>query len=1047
MRNRRTLFLALIAALMLAACGGSGDSGSSAADPGIPGGSSNSEGNSEGSTAGRVFTILPTAENPTEEARIAFIKAGLGDTIKFGCGFFNIKDTLLLTATEGVTITGCGMNKTILSFNSSTATVGILVNNARGIVIKNLTVADTGGDGIVMRSVDHGTISHVRVFWSSGGGRFSKNPLTAKNYQDMAQPGEEYWVKCKQTSSATQDPDAPLSQFPGSDTTSPYYTVSDKSGRYGIYPVKSSNILIEYSVSVGASDAGIYVGQTDNAIIRHSRAAYNVFGFEIENVRHGEYAYNVAECNTGGFLIYDLANLTQYGQRTIMHHNISRWNNTYNFSAGGFVAKVPPGSGMITLAYDRIDIYENKFIGNNTAGIIHTSYEIFPEGGQPTDNKIDFYTEGVRIFHNFFKNNGNNLPNVNLSAVLNGDVSKLLPTVIGVKIGLGCLLPQNLLKNKCPILTNPSQGIVLRGAHIIWDGLLPKYNADCPYPTKANGEPVPEDPFIEGKPWFNAQHPNPDCHYNKYKFKTNSAGEVKRDADGEAIRKKPLFFSSCIFENTFVGDSVKYANFHGTKGLEALLILLGDNPLQKLLKLDTLKSVLGGLTKFVADFNINIHDCQARFGETLEPIEGVTIPPFVPSGNFPTAPTDEEIAQLCNMDVAPNEVNWAATAVNCPRLAQYNLFANPHDPTSQPNGRGFPYVLNTKLFSDYAVKYRVLFLPPGKQAIYAAPGASAPQATIKFPVGTVIAKTFSFVHADMTETHIETRLLIKRETPNGGSRWKGLPYVWKTIDGKRVAELDVTGKDHISVSWHYKNADSGKILDGQTDSYSVPSANQCLTCHANANRPAGSPPIGPKVRNMNRAYESESPVMTAQSKALIRGHNQIKWMCSHGLMTNCPDIVLGGPGNNIATNLPRIPKFNIPGDSGFSPRSDKDIEARVRAYLESNCAHCHNPRGFAANSGLYLDSFGPVDTSYGICKEPTAAGKKGTGGRQVDIKPGSAAASIMTYRIGPAAQGISAAMMPPIARSVVHEQAYQLIRKWINTVVDASYPGASCVGG
>ncbi|WP_337219612.1 hypothetical protein, partial [Vibrio parahaemolyticus] len=77
------------------------------------------------------------------------------------------------------------------------------------------------------------------------------------------------------------------------------YTVSTASGRYGIYPVESRNILVEETESIGASDAGIYVGQTNIAKIRKSRAAFNVFGFEIENVQDGEYSENLAECNSG----------------------------------------------------------------------------------------------------------------------------------------------------------------------------------------------------------------------------------------------------------------------------------------------------------------------------------------------------------------------------------------------------------------------------------------------------------------------------------------------------------------------------------------------------------------------------------------------------------------------------------------------------------------------------------------------------------------------------------------------------------------------------
>ena len=1035
MATWRSLAAILFTAFFLVACGGGSSDGdvSGSDTPTNPG-----DGGDDGGvdTAGRTFMIEPGSES-TSDAQTAFIKARPKDTIEFGCGFFALDSTLLLTQTENVTITGCGMDETVLSFAESDGAVGILVDSARGITIEKLTVADTPGNGVELRNVDHATLDKVRAFWSSNGGSQSPDRIKASNYQDGRLD-----VAC--TDPATKDPGAPENQLPGADTTSPDYTVSDKAGRYGIYPVKSRNILVENAESIGASDAGIYVGQTTTAIIRDSRAAYNVFGFEIENVRHGEYANNLSECNTGGFLIYDLDNLTRYGQRTLMHDNVSRMNNTYNFTEGGFVSNVPSGSGMITLAYDRIDVFDNEFIDNNTGGIIHTSYQIFPEGDRPTDNKIDFYTEGVRIFRNKFRNNGNNLPEPTTSNLQSQNVAKLLPALLGLKTATGCALNPG----KCPLPLDSSLGV--RGAHIIWDGLLPEYNENCPYPEDAEGNPVPEEERFEGKPRHTNEHPNPDCHYNKYKFETDAQGQVRRDGDGTAIRKKPLYFSSCIASNNDFGpNSVKYSNFHGTKGLEAALTLLGSDPLSSLLTPTTLQNIVDSAPQFPAEFDLTPHRCQQAYGETLPKIESVEIPPFEPSGNFAPAPSEEEIARLCEADVAATEVNWGATKVNCPRLAQYNLFRDADDPTSQPNGGGFPFVLNTKLFSDYSVKYRVMFLPPGETATYQAPGAGKPAATIQFPVGTVIAKTFSFVDEQQApaEKPIETRLLIKRERNNGDSIWKGLPYVWQTQDGEKIAKLDLDGKDEIAASWDYQNVNTGEQLTGSTDGYSVPNANQCLSCHANRDRPAGSAPIGPKVRNINRAYESESPVVTDQGRHPIAGQNQIAWMCNNGKMNNCPNLDLGTNGR-IATNLNRIPKYNVSGDSGEPKGSDADIEDRTRAFLEANCQHCHNPDGFASNTGYYLDVFRRVDTSYGICKGPTATGAEGSGGRAVDVKPQSADGSILAYRIGPEAD-TPGAMMPPISRSVVHEEGHELIQNWINNVVvadNSQYPGSeSCV--
>ena len=303
---------------------------------GLTSGCTDNERGGSGDPVTRTVVLTP-GPNASIEALSAFVGAQPGDTIQFECGFYAINQTLLLSNSENITVQGCSRDGTVLSFSNSTGVEGILVDNVNGITIENMTVADPAGNGVEMRSVDHGTIRGVRTYWSSGGGNTSATPVTAANYQDG-----RLNVAC--TNPAELDPAAP-GNADSPDAFSPDYTVSDKSGRYGVYPVRSKNILIENVESIGASDAGIYVGQTNNAIIRNSRAAYNVFGFEIENVQQGEYDSNVAECNTGGFLIYDLPGITQYGEGSRMLNNVSRMNNTYNFTAGGLVANVPSGSG------------------------------------------------------------------------------------------------------------------------------------------------------------------------------------------------------------------------------------------------------------------------------------------------------------------------------------------------------------------------------------------------------------------------------------------------------------------------------------------------------------------------------------------------------------------------------------------------------------------------------------------------------------------------------------------------------------------------------
>src|SRR5688572_3098166 len=253
----RTLNLApLLAALLLTACF-NGAEDPKAGDLGT----------------GKTYLIQP-GPNATAEMIAAMVTVVPGDTIEFGCGFFDLTTTLQLANTEAIIIKGCGRDDTVLSFKHSDQQVGILAVNVRGLVVEDLTVADTDGNGFELRAVDHGTLRRVRAFWSSGGGRTSATPISADNFEDGVMD-----VAC--TDPATLDPRSPENAG-RPETQSDDYTVSDAAGRYGIYPVSSDNILIEHAESIGASDAGIYVGQTNNTIIRNSRAAFNVFGFEIE---------------------------------------------------------------------------------------------------------------------------------------------------------------------------------------------------------------------------------------------------------------------------------------------------------------------------------------------------------------------------------------------------------------------------------------------------------------------------------------------------------------------------------------------------------------------------------------------------------------------------------------------------------------------------------------------------------------------------------------------------------------------------------------------
>jgi parallel beta-helix repeat protein len=147
-------------------------------------------------------------------------------------------------------------------------------------------------------------------------------------------------------------------------------------GAYGLYPVNCSDVLIENSIARGASDAGIYVGQSRNIIVRNNTAELNVAGIEIENSYNADVFNNTAQHNTGGILVFDLPDLQQKGGHSIrVFHNTIQANNTANFAApGAIVGGVPAGTGVLIMANRQVVVFDNDIGDNSTANILISAY-------------------------------------------------------------------------------------------------------------------------------------------------------------------------------------------------------------------------------------------------------------------------------------------------------------------------------------------------------------------------------------------------------------------------------------------------------------------------------------------------------------------------------------------------------------------------------------------------------------------------------------------------------------------------------------------------
>src|ERR1700759_637054 len=274
-----------------------------------------------------------------------------GSVVEIPAGHYSLKRGLSLR-TDGVTIRGAGKDKTVLSFKDQvTGPEGLLVN-ANDFTVEHLAIEDTKGDGLKINQGRNITIRDVRVEWTGG-------PKTTN-------------------------------------------------GAYGIYPVKSKNVLIEDSASYGASDAGIYVGQSQNVIVRRNRAEKNVAGIEIENTINADVYENTATGNTGGILVFNMPNLAQPGQSTRVFKNTSIENNLANLAAkGAAVASGPAGSGVVVNSNSKVEIFDNDIGNNKTANLIISSY--FSTNYYNTrgvDPKYDPYPRAVFVYGNRFKGGG-----------------------------------------------------------------------------------------------------------------------------------------------------------------------------------------------------------------------------------------------------------------------------------------------------------------------------------------------------------------------------------------------------------------------------------------------------------------------------------------------------------------------------------------------------------------------------------------------------------------------------------------------------------------
>ncbi|NOX82175.1 MAG: hypothetical protein GXP06_04140 [Alphaproteobacteria bacterium] len=306
-------------------------------------------------------TSTPADTSYQETLMTQLLDAQPGDIIEIPAGTFSFDRSLSLTV-DGVTIRGQGMDKSILSFKDQIAGAEGLIVTASDFTIEDLAIEDTKGDALKITKGENIIIRRVRTEWTGG-------PKTSN-------------------------------------------------GAYGIYPVQTKNVLMEENVAIAAADAGLYIGQSQNVVVRNNRAEYNVAGIEIENTLDADVYGNVATNNTGGILVFNMPNLKQPGARTRVYDNDVFDNNTKNFGHKGTpVASIPAGSGVVVNSNDQVEIFGNRITGNKTANIIVAS--VYSSGLSQDGMSEDFdpYPEGIYIYDNEMGGGGKNPDGLDLQAL------------------------------------------------------------------------------------------------------------------------------------------------------------------------------------------------------------------------------------------------------------------------------------------------------------------------------------------------------------------------------------------------------------------------------------------------------------------------------------------------------------------------------------------------------------------------------------------------------------------------------------------------------
>jgi parallel beta-helix repeat protein len=290
--------------------------------------------------------LLSPNSNSQEEIQEALIDLEPGDVLTLEPGEYYFEDGLSLDVND-VIFEGSGIDSTILNFGEQISGAQGLLVTSDGVTLRDFAILDAKGDAIKVIGANGINMIRLRTEWTGG--------------------------------------------------------PKESNGAYGFYPVESKDVLIDGCVAIGASDAGIYVGQSQNIIVKNNTAKYNVAGIEIENSYYADVFDNLATHNTGGILIFDLPDLPQQGGHHVrVFRNKAINNDTDNFAPeGNIVGEVPRGTGIIIQANSDVEVFDNDIYGNGTVNLSIVTY-----GYETEDENYNPHPKSIQIHGNRFGEGG-----------------------------------------------------------------------------------------------------------------------------------------------------------------------------------------------------------------------------------------------------------------------------------------------------------------------------------------------------------------------------------------------------------------------------------------------------------------------------------------------------------------------------------------------------------------------------------------------------------------------------------------------------------------